>query len=116
MGEVIHSLNDSAVFTTAAGLLIKQWPGEDTGVVFTTAERKTHLISPLAATILELSRSGNSVSGLLAQWTEPDAPTAQHAGQQVLFEDEYSSEEHSRNTLSEAVQGLIQAGLLRRLG
>lgn len=90
----------------APGLAVRKWPGENTVAVFSADSVSTHLVSEVAAAVLELA-SSRSVTTLEAAslLATPDQPLDFGAS-------DISADLH---LMEETITGLIGAGLLRRV-
>lgn len=92
--------------STAEGAAIRSWPGETAAVVFHADTVGTHLVSEVAAAVLELART-RPVTALEAAAVlgAPDHPldsTASDISADLLL-------------IEETITGLVAAGLLRRV-
>ena len=95
-----------ARFSAANGLVVRKWPGESAAVVFRADSFSTHLVSEVAAAVLELASSSSvtpleATSLLLATDQPVDSATSDVSGDLQLME--------------ETITGLVAAGLLRRV-
>lgn len=95
-----------ARFSAASGLVVRKWPGESAAVVFRADSVSTHLVSEVAAAVLELASSSSvtpleATSLLLATDQPVDSATSDVSGDLQLME--------------ETITGLVAAGLLRRV-
>ena len=91
---------------TASGLAVRKWPGENAAAVFSADSVSTHLISEVAAAVLELASSRPTTTleaaSLLAAPGQPlDSTTSDISDDLHLME--------------ETITGLVAAGLLRRV-
>ena len=92
------------LYAAAPELTLRGWPGEDSVAVFTAASGQTHLVSLLAATILEEASAG---------------PRPLHDLAVAVFGAGFSkeipeSDVESFAMLQVAAERLVQAGLLTR--
>lgn len=92
------------LYAAVPELTLRGWPGEDSVAVFTAADGRTHLVSLLAATILEEVRAGARPLHDVALAVF-GANTSNHLSE---------SEGESFSMLQAAAEGLVQAGLLTR--
>jgi len=92
------------LYAAVPELALRGWPGEDSVAVFTAADGRTHLVSLLAATILEEASAGaRPLHDVAAAVFGPNASNN-------LSE----SEGDPLSMLRAAAEGLVQAGLLTR--
>ena len=92
--------------STASGLAVRKWPGENAAAVFSADTVSTHLVSEVAAAVLELASSRSvttlEAASLLAAPDQPvDSATSDISDDLQLME--------------ETITGLVAAGLLRRV-
>ena len=93
-------------YSTAAGAVIRAWPGETAAAVFHADTVGTHLVSEVAAAVLELART-RPVTALEAAAVlgAPDQPL-----------DSAATDISADLLLMEAtITGLVAAGLLRHV-
>lgn len=88
------------------GLAVRSWPGEISAAVFSPLAVRTHLVSEVAAAVLDLARNrpvtGAELVSLLGDADQPlDSGASDISADQLLME--------------ETITGLVAAGLLRRV-
>ena len=92
--------------STAPGLAVRKWPGESAAAVFSADAVSSHLISEVAAAVLELASSRSvttlEAASLLGAPDQPlDSAACDISADLLLME--------------ETITGLVAAGLLRRV-
>ena len=92
--------------STASGLAVRKWPGENNAVVFSADTVSTHLVSEVAAAVLELASSRSvttlEATSLLAAADQPVDSTASDISEDLRL-------------MEETITGLVAAGLLRHV-
>jgi flagellin-like hook-associated protein FlgL len=96
----------AALHVTAAGLVVRQWPGEATAAVFFPDTVSTHLVNALAGAVLEIAAtravSAQDILSLLDAAPDSVDSAASDDGAAV-------------QRVEETITGLVAAGLLRRV-
>lgn len=92
--------------SAAVGLTVRAWPGQAVAAVFSAGTVSTHLVSEIAAAVLELARSGPvSAQEALALLEAPEHPV--DSAPSAISDDLLLMEQ--------TITGLVAAGLLRRV-
>lgn len=99
------SASAGGTYTTVSGLLFRQWPGEEAVVVYAPRATSTHLVSELAGLVLQAA----SCRALTAD----QLGTALSASMDLATADTAMDEDFS-SQVQAILDGLVQAGLLRR--